>query len=164
MIKLTRSQVQPIGLDVGFDSIKMLQLETVGQSLSVIGAARQPLPDEVRAQPHLRMPLAMDTIRQMLRDRTFSGRRVVAALPREMVHLKNLRLPIIPAHELESAIRYEVRNVFPFDTERAHVQFMVAGEVRQATDVRQEIIVMVARYEDVDNFLEQLHRCGAEVA
>jgi len=26
MIKLTRSQVQPIGLDIGFDSVKMLQV------------------------------------------------------------------------------------------------------------------------------------------
>ena len=46
MIRLTTTQVQPIGVDIGFDSIKMMQLETVGDSLSVHVAARLPIPQE----------------------------------------------------------------------------------------------------------------------
>jgi type IV pilus assembly protein PilM len=164
MIRFTRSQVQPIGLDIGYDSIKMLQLETVGHSLSVVAAARQPFPEDVRSQPQLRMPLAVDLIRKMLRSGGFVGRQVVTALPREIVHVKNLRLPMIPPHEMAAAVDFEARNIFSFDTEKSHVEFCPAGEVRQGNEARQEVIVLAARNEDVNDFLEQLHRSGAVVA
>jgi type IV pilus assembly protein PilM len=163
MIRLTRSQVQPIGLDIGFDSIKMLQLEALGQSLSVVAAARQQFPEEVRTQPELRLPLAVDMIRKMLRQGGFVGRDIVTSLPREIVHVKNLRLPTIPPHELAAAVEFEARNIFAFDTEKAHVDYCVAGEVRQGAEVRQELIVLAAQDGDVNDFLEQLHRSGAIV-
>ena len=163
MIRLTRSQVQPIGLDIGFDSIKMLQLEALGQTLSVVAAARQQFPEEVRTQPELRLPLAVDMIRKMLRQGGFVGRDIVTSLPREIVHVKNLRLPTIPPHELAAAVAFEARNIFAFDTDKAHVDYCVAGEVRQGAEVRQELIVLAAQDGDVNDFLEQLHRSGAIV-
>ncbi|HEX8521797.1 MAG TPA: pilus assembly protein PilM [Tepidisphaeraceae bacterium] len=160
MIRLTRSQVQPIGLDIGFDSVKMLQVEVVGEHLSVLAAARQQMTGDARSHPETRVAMAADLIRQMIRQGGFSGRRVVVALPREFVHVKNLRLPLIPPHELQQAVRFEAKNIFPFDTTKAHIQILPAGEVRQGLDVRQELIVLAARCEDVDGFLEQIHRCG----
>jgi type IV pilus assembly protein PilM len=173
MLRLTRSQVQPIGLDIGCDSIKMLQLETVGgslpinrpaaQTLAVVAAAREQIPQAALEKPELRLPLACDLIHQMFRHGRFAGRRVVVALPREILHVKNLRMPLIPQHELTAAVQFEARNIFPFDTDQAHVQVLPAGEVRQGIDVRQEVIVLAARHEDVNNYLEQLHRCGVTV-
>jgi type IV pilus assembly protein PilM len=163
MIRLMRSHVQPIGLDIGFDSIKMLQCEVTGHALSVVSAARQAMPQGAREKPELRLAVATDVIKQMLRSGDFVGRHVVAALPREMLHVKNLRMPLIPQHELNAAVRFEAKNIFPFDTDKAHIQIIPAGEVRQGIDVRQEVIVLAARHEDVNGFLEQLHRCGAVV-
>jgi type IV pilus assembly protein PilM len=163
MIRLTRSQVQPIGLDIGCDSIKMLQVETVGQTLAVVSAAREPVSPAAREKPELRLAMASDVIRQMLRHGGFSGRRVVAALPRDILHVKNLRMPLIPQHELAAAVKFEARNIFPFDTDQAHIHILPAGEVRQGIDVRQEVIVLAARHEDVNAFLEHMHRCGVTV-
>src|SRR5439155_14552033 len=96
MIRLTRSQVLPVGLDIGSDSVKMLQVETVGQTLSVVAAAREPIPAGARERPELRVAAAGDAIRQMFRHGHFAGRRAVVALPREMLHVKNLLMPLIP--------------------------------------------------------------------
>jgi type IV pilus assembly protein PilM len=160
MIRLTRSQVQPVGLDIGHDGVKMLQVETVGQTLAVVAAARQAFPTQARENPDLRLASAVDLIRQMFRQGDFSGRRVVTAVPREILHVKNLRMPLIPQHELAAAVRFEAKNIFPFDTDKAHIQILPAGEVRQGIDVRQEVIVLAARHEDVNSFVEQIHRCG----
>ena len=78
----SRSQVHPIGLDVGFDSVKMLQLSSSGPLLSLVAAARESLPPEVRSQPDLRMPAATQIVRRLFKEGHFSGRKVVAALPR----------------------------------------------------------------------------------
>ena len=97
MIRFTRAQVLPIGVDIGHDSVKMLQVEAVGSSLEVTAAARAALPAEAKADPARRLPCAADLIRQMLRAHPFRGRHIVAALPRDIVTTKNLRLPPIPA-------------------------------------------------------------------
>jgi Tfp pilus assembly PilM family ATPase len=163
MIRWKRTQVQPIGLDIGFDSIKMLQLAAVGDTLEVVAAARHALPEEVRRNPELRLPAAVDLIRQMLRSNPFVGRGVVAALPRDIIHVKNLRLPMMPQSELAQAVEFEARNILHFDADTAHVRFLPAGEVRQGAEVRQEVVVLAARHNDVDNFLEHMHCCGAIV-
>jgi type IV pilus assembly protein PilM len=161
MIRFTRAQVLPIGVDIGHDSVKMLQVEAVGNTLEVTAAAKMPLPPEVKSQPHLRMPLASDLIRQMLRQHPFRGRHVVAALPREIVHVKNLRLPHMPAAELPAVVQFEARNLFPFDSDKAKVHFLSAGEVRQGAEVRQEVILLAAKDDDVNDVVEHLHRAGA---
>jgi type IV pilus assembly protein PilM len=163
VIRLTTAQLQPIGLDIGADSIKMLQLETTGESLAVHAAARLTIPQEARANDELRIPVAVDLIRQMFRQNSFSGRNVIASMPRGILHVKNLRLPMMPLVELHSAIEFEAKSVFPFNTDDAHVCYLDAGEVRQGTDVKQEVIVLAAQNNDIDSFLEQLHRCGAIV-
>jgi type IV pilus assembly protein PilM len=164
MIRFTRAQAQPIGVDIGSASVKLLQMEMAGPSLSVIAAARQQLPSgsESEQWPE-RTSAAADLIRYMLRHNPFSGRKVIAALPPEIVQIKNLRLPPMPVEELRSAIEFEAKNIFPFESKDAHIRFLHAGEVRQGTDVRQEVIVIAALRSDVDAFLCRLHRSGAIV-
>jgi type IV pilus assembly protein PilM len=172
MWTLKRSNIQPIGLDLGHDSVKLLQLEVVGgqpggkqgRSLSVVAAAKQAIPDEARKNPARRVELAAPVIERLLAQQPFVGRNVVATLPRELVHVKNLRLPPLPADELPGAVRYEASTVFPFDIEDARIEFLPAGEVRQGNDTRQEVIVLAVKNADIDGYLQQLDRCGVRVA
>jgi type IV pilus assembly protein PilM len=161
MIRFTRAQVLPIGVDIGHDSVRMLQVEAIGSTLEVTAAARMPLPPEAKADPARRLPCAADLVRHMLRAHPFRGRRIVAALPRDLVTTKNLRLPPIPAAEVAAVVKFEARNVFPFDVANARVHHLAAGEVRQGTELRQEVIVMAARNDDVNAVVEHLHRSGA---
>src|SRR4051794_24817430 len=107
MIRLTRSQVQPIGIDVGSVSVKMLQLETIGQTLAVVAAARQAIPPAARENPEMRLAFASDLVKQTLRPGGFAARRAVVAPPREILHVKNLRMPLIPPQELAGAVKFE---------------------------------------------------------
>jgi type IV pilus assembly protein PilM len=88
---------------------------------------------------------------------------VVASLPREIVHVKNLRLPSMPVAEIEQAVQFEAPNIFPFAVDKSRVHFLPAGEVRQGADVRQEVIVLAVKNEDASNYLEMLHRAGLVV-
>jgi type IV pilus assembly protein PilM len=174
MWNLQQTNTQPIGLDLGHDSVKLLQLEVHGGSmgesasaprtLSVVAAARHAIPEEARTNPARRVALSADVIQRLLAQQPFVGRKVVSTLPRELVHIKNLRMPSIPADELEAAIAFEAKSAFGFDTDDAIVQFLPAGEVRQGNESRQEIIVMAAKNSDIEDYLQQLDKCGVEVA
>lgn len=161
---LQRQDIQPIGLDIGHDSVKMIQLEVRGNNLSVRAAARRALDPDLRGKGEQSLTAAMELAAELQRQGGFAGRRVIVALPREIVHIKNVRLPMIPAAELPAAISFESRNIFSFDAETAHVEHLNAGEVRQSGDVRQEVIVLAARTTDVDLFVERLDRVGLIVA
>src|SRR5262245_48056935 len=137
MFRLTRTQVQPIGLDIGRDAIKMLQLEVVGSggpegsALQAVAGALKEFPQEAKLKAPQRMAALPEMLRQMLRQNPFIGRDIVTTLPREFLSVKNLRLPLMPEEELDSAVRFEARNIFPFDTEDAQIHCLPAGEVRQ---------------------------------
>lgn len=164
MIRFATGQIQPIGLDIGHDGVRMLQLQVTGQHLSVVASAGCEFAPEVRTRTDLRAGAAADAIRRMLRHHGFHGRRVVVAMPREMLHVKNLRLPAMPAQELAGAVQFEAANIFPFDAAEARLQFLPAGEIRHGNEVRHELIAMAARYRDIDDLLEWLHGCGVQVA
>jgi type IV pilus assembly protein PilM len=168
MLNFNRSNMQPIGLDIGHDSVKLLQLEVLGEntsnrSLSVLAAAKHCIPDEARKNPAHRVELTGGVIQRLLAQQPFVGREVVATLPRELVHVKNLRLPPIPADELAAAVQFEAKNIFPFDVDDARVEFLPAGEVRQGSEARQEVIVLAAKNSDIEQYLQQLDKCGVVV-
>src|ERR1700689_1064951 len=101
MFRLNRPQMQPIGVDIGHDSVKMLQLEVRGEKLVVHASARRMLEATgsdggPSNSAELISPQAGQAIGELLRGGNFAGRAAVVALPRHIVHVKNLRLPPMP--------------------------------------------------------------------
>jgi type IV pilus assembly protein PilM len=154
------SNILPIGLDIGHDSVKMVQVELTGETPSLRAVARRQIDPDIKARGGDRLDASLEHVRDMLRHGGFIGHGIVTALPREIVHVKNLRLPVIPPAELAAAIRYEARNIFSFDTDAAYVDYLAVSEVRQGGDVRQEIIVLAAQQNEVDDYVERLDRAG----
>ena len=167
MLQWTKPQVLPIGLDIGRDSVKMLQFVVQDGVLFLHWAAKRALDHQEPAaagEPgELISPQAMAAIGELLRGGHFRGRSVVAALPRQIVQVKNLRLPQMPQSELASVVQFEAQNLFSFEREQGHVEFLAAGEVRQGSELRQEVIVLGARGADVDRFVEALHNAALVV-
>jgi len=130
----------------------------------VVAAAKQAIPEEARKNPARRVELAAPVIERLLAQQPFVGRKVVATLPRELLHVKHFRLPLLPPDELEAAVKREALTVFPFDIEDARIEYLPAGEVRQGNQARQEVMVLAAKNADIDTYLQQLDRCGVVVA
>src|SRR5690606_32954060 len=62
--------------------------------------------------------------------------------------------------ELANAVAFEAESIFPFDVAESTLHYIPAGEVRQNNEIKQEVIVLAARNDDVEAFLEQLHYAG----
>lgn len=160
MLKMPGNPLLPIGVDVGADSIKIIQLRVNGEQLAVHCAAREPMPASPGSDLHTRTAAAVSVVRQALRENEFRGRGVIMTLPREMVHLKTMRLPPMPPSETASAVELEARNLFPFDTDGATVCHLPAGEVRQGNETKQELMVVAAKNQEVEQLVEIIHGGG----
>jgi type IV pilus assembly protein PilM len=160
-----RAQIHPIGLDIGRDGVRMIQLERQGERLSVVAAARGTLaiPDGNPVAGAWLAAAAADVVRQLLRWHPFRGRRVVAMLPGELVCVRTLRLPPVPAAHLASAVRAEAAAVLPFNPAEARMQFLAVGDVHHAGQTHREVIVLAARSADIEQFMSGLSQSGLEL-
>jgi type IV pilus assembly protein PilM len=150
----------PIGIDIGAHSIKMLQLESNGAGFRAIAAACKDLPDDLPDNGEHRIEALADIIQQMLTTAPFSGRKVVSCLPESAIHYKNLRMPSMPPDELERAVMWEASDRLNMKTDTFHLQFYNAGEVMQGDETRQELILMAAPIEVVNDHIRLLQKCN----
>ncbi|GAF87328.1 unnamed protein product, partial [marine sediment metagenome] len=93
---LSRRETGPIGLDVGSESIKALQLCRSAGKLWVAAAAHWQFPHNGSGSgtdAPGRMSLAVQAVRDMLKRGKFRGRDVVSCLRGEELDVRNVRLP-----------------------------------------------------------------------
>lgn len=157
---LTRNRYWPIALDIGTESIRMLQLHRVGNIISVKACSQWQFPRSASQDANQRRQLAVPAVREMLRTAPFKGRRVVSALSCDQVSIKNVRLPHMPEHEMKEAVKWEAKERFGFDPQRDQIAFLNAGQVRSGNETRDELILLTVAQQETSAHLEMLDSMG----
>jgi type IV pilus assembly protein PilM len=155
----TRSQ-QPIGLDIGHSSIKMIQLAMNGGHMSILAAAKAYIDSRINGDEQERRNSVMSTIKQMLAESGFRGRNVVSCLPNEKLKITSLRLAETNSGEVERALRKEVAQRFGLDPEKDTIDYLRAGDVRQGDEIKNELILFAADNESIKSHIELLEEAG----
>jgi type IV pilus assembly protein PilM len=156
------SRVNPIAVDIGTETIKLLQVEPREGQFRLIAAACEVIPDEVRNKPADRDAFVGDALKKMLND-GFRGKQAVTCLPAGKMAVQHLRMGKMNADELSKALVFEVAGKLPFDANRAVIRHTVAGEVYQNQEAKQEVIMMAAPRDVVDRHLNLLSKMKLEV-
>jgi len=150
----------PIGLDIGSSSIKMVQLSNRTSGPSVIASGQYALPDELKpTDPDFRS-VVMEGIGKLLESSPFRGRQTVAALPNRLLQFKNVRMPQMPPAEQANAVQWEAAERFALNDTPSIVQYLTAGEVRQGEEVKDELILMAAARQEIDQYTRLLIDAG----
>lgn len=154
--KFKNQEHRPIGLDIGHDSIKMLQLAINGGQTSVLAA------EKVRIDPYLedgsagRRKFIISAIRQMLNKGTFKGRNVISCLANDKVKITSLRLAEGDSESIERALKKEIEQRFGMDSHKDAINYVVAGNIRQGEEVKSELIVFAADNEIIKEHISIL--------
>jgi len=156
------SKLSPIAVDIGTESIKLLQVEPREHQFRLVAAAGETIPEEVRGRSAEREAFIGEALKKMLND-GFRGKQVVTCLPSHVMAIQHLRMGKMSAEELAKALPYEAAGKLPFDPQRAVLRHQVAGEVYQNQETKQEVIVMAAPRDSVDRFLNLLSKQKLEV-
>jgi len=157
---LLGSRRWPLGLDIGTATVRMLQLHRSGRNLTVVASGQHDLPPRLpRTGPEYRQAVTA-AVREMLRKGGFRGRRVVSALSCNDMVMKNVRMPAMSDREFVEAVRWEAGERFPFSPGSDQLRWIKAGQIRQGAEVREEVIMLAARPEAVENHLAMLEEVG----
>lgn len=158
----------PIALDIGTDSIKMLQMCRSGSNIGITACGRWRFPEGLsqtsgngsQRSSAERRQLTVAAIKDMLHTGGFRGRRVNVSLPTSRLGIMNIRLPHMAPAELEQAVRWEAKERFNFELMPDQVAFLNAGQVRAGNDIKDEIIMLAAGQDVVSEHLELLDELG----
>jgi len=151
----TRSQ-RPIGLDIGHNSIKMLQLAINEGHISVLEANKLRVDPRINGDGEERRSFVISAIKQMLADGNFRGRNVVSCLPNDRLKITSLRLAEAESGEIEQTLRKEAAQRFGLDPDRDGINYMLAGSVRQGDEVKNELILFAADNETIKSHIGML--------
>jgi type IV pilus assembly protein PilM len=154
-----RSKVRltPVAVDPGSHELRVLQLAVGDGGCRVLAAASQALPAELRRADERREALG-DALTELLRRCGFKGRDILAVVPRAAMRFKSFRLPHMPEEELREVARFEAQERFALEDPDAQYRFLLAGEVRQGQDLRQEVIAMACPAETLNGLLALFDR------
>lgn len=143
---------------------RLLQLRVEGDEPVVIASTRSLWPEDVRAriaaERRVRPEWVAPALSRMFSQGDFIGREIAISLPRQLVQVKNLRLPAMPLEDLLQAAQLEAMSMFGVSEDEARVEVMPAGEVRHGSDTKSEVIAICARNADIDKLVEDWHRAG----
>jgi len=157
------SRVNPIAVDIGTDTVKLLQVEPGKDGAGhLVAAACEVIPEDLRNKPVDRDNFVSEAIRKMLLE-GFRGRQVVTCLPSSHMSVQHLRMAKMTGEELTKALPFEAAGKLPFDAGRAVMRHTIAGEVYQNGEAKQEVILMAAPREAVDRHLNLLSKAKVEV-
>ena len=152
--------LRPIGLDIGHNSIKMIQLLVNGDQLSVIAAQKARIDHGINGDGQERSRFVISAIRQMLAEGNFHGRNVVSSLPNDGLEITSLRLAEAQSDEIEQALRKEVVQRFGLDPDEDAMKYVVAGNVHQGDEIKNELILFAAANETIKSHIEMLEQAG----
>ena len=149
----------PIGLDIGHNSIKMIQLLVNGEQLSVVAAQKTRIDRRIKDEREKNM-FIVSAIKQMLAKGRFHGRNVVSSLPNDGLEITSLRLAEAQSDGIEQALRKEVVQRFGLDPDEDAMQYVIAGNVHQGDEIKNELILFAAANETIKSHIELLEQAG----
>ncbi len=155
----TNRNTLPIGLDIGHGWIKMVQLVR-GERLSVKAIEKSRLDEEPEDNPQQYRQKIVSAIKQMLARGRFEGMDVVTALANEKLEVTSLRLAQMDEQETESAVMDEAKERFGLNSEQDVIRYLPVGQVKQADDLRNELVLFAAAGGAIREHILMLEQAG----
>jgi len=152
--------LRPIGLDIGHNSIKMIQLLMDKEQISVIAAEKVRIDSGINGDGQKRRSFIISAIRKMLEKGNFYRRNVISCLPNDGLKITSLRLAEIQSDGIEQTLKKEVAQRFGLDPDEDAMKYVVVGNVHQGDEIKNELILFAADNETIKSHIEMLEEAG----
>ena len=162
--KLKNRNLQPIGLDIGHNSIKMIQLSMDDGHIRVSAADKTRIAPDINGDEQERREFVISAVKQMLAEGNFRGKDVISCLPNDKLKITSLRLVETEAEEIEQVLREEVAQRFGLNPDVDAVNYVVAGNVQQGDEMKNELVLFVADNETIRSHIEMVEQMGLRPA
>jgi type IV pilus assembly protein PilM len=168
----------PVGIHLEAAAVYMVQLEQTDGTVQVVSkAARQfasvpPPPPKKDGSPSGQAggwiglaghEEARAFIREKIAADGFRGKQAVISIPADQLIIQHLRLAPVPPEEMSGTLLAELQGKLPYDPRKAVVRHIVAGQVSENNEMKQDVIILAIRRDLTEKHVAAMDRLGIEV-
>lgn len=157
---MSQTRVSPIGFHLEQRTVTLVQLARKGDGLEVLDLAQSDVAAPADSTPEAEDQALANTLRELIADHRFRGRTVVSCLGPQELFVQNVRLPKAAVDELEKMVLWEAAERLPYPLDGAEVRHLLAGEVRQDTNIKQEVILLASQKQLLTRHTSVLEAAG----
>ena len=133
MFRFLKNHIYPIGMDIGYDSLKLVQLGNNGKGISLIAGGSKNRPAHVEPGSANWQKWAIEAIRELSNCGKFRGREVIATIPANEVFIEHIKMPKIKEEpgsddKLQDALLPKIKQKLPFEPDDAMIKYIPAEE------------------------------------
>ena len=148
------------GLDIGYQSIKVIQLKKAGVYFKLLSGGTIPSPRDPFAKGRVSHKKELTAaIIKAIRDFHISAKAAISALPESMVFTKIIRMPKMSENELKNAVPLEAASFIPFEPAKTYIDFQIADQYENSY----ETLVIAAQKTLVDDIIETFNLANIEL-
>jgi len=115
MFRFLKNRAYSIGVDIGDDCLKLVQLRDNGKGISFIAGSTENVPKDVKPGSSKWQRWAIEAMRQLTSNGDFQGKEVIAAMPTSDLFIDHIRMPKADESKLDDAIFSRIKQKLPFE-------------------------------------------------
>lgn len=158
-------KTQTFGLDIGFNSLKVVQLKKKGKQFEIVGFAQSAIPKtSLQKNKILEKKKLAEVLKATLTKATphhISALEVVAALPEHLVFTKIIELPKMKEKEVGKTIPYEASEFLPISLEETYLDWQILA--KGANSEKIDVLVVAAPKSLVDDYIDLVKLAGLQL-
>jgi type IV pilus assembly protein PilM len=148
-----------LSVDIGSNSIKLVEIRGVAGQLEVTKAFAVPTPAAaIQNNMVSEVSAVAEAIRAVVESQGLRANKVIAAVPGPAVIIKRVTLPAQSAQELENSILFEAGNFIPEDLENVNLDYQVTDYIEDGK--RMEVLLVAAKKDIVASYADTIRAAG----
>jgi len=154
-----RREENYVSVDIGSNSIKMLEVRTASGRIELLNWGAVPTPAGAIQSNMVTEPDRVgDAIRSLIESRGVRARKAITAVPGPAVMIKRVTLPSQSPQELDNTIMFEAGNFIPEELENVNLDYQVTDTREEAKQM--EVLLVAAKKDIVSSYAETLRHGG----
>lgn len=153
------------GLDIGYETIKLIEIKKSGPGYALVGFNEVPLGERLLEKDHFKnIASAANLIVEATsksKPQAIKAKRIVSALPESFVFSKMIEMPKMSPAELEKSIPIEAAQYVPIPVENLYIDYQVLTMSPNSTMT--DILLVASPKKLVDDYMEMAKLAGMEL-
>lgn len=149
-----------VGVDIGSNSIKMVQLREAKGGYQLVNLGLMPLsPEAIVDNSIMDSGAIVDGVRSLVESHKVKTKNVATSVSGHSVIIRKIQLPIMTEEEMEASIQWEAEQYIPFEISEVNLDFQILGP--DTKDPSQMNVVLVAAKKDfVNDYVAVFQECN----
>ncbi|MFQ5585448.1 MAG: type IV pilus assembly protein PilM [Thermodesulfobacteriota bacterium] len=153
-----------LGLDLGSNSIKLVQLNSGKQGWQLVKLGIAYLPPEAIVDGSIIDSMTVaDTIRGLVKEHGGAVKSVASALTGHSVIIKKVSLPVMSEEDLAESIQWEAEQYIPFPVADVNIDFQILG-VETETSGQMDVMLVAVKKDVINDYVNVIKDAGLEPA